>query len=395
MEKIKYQDLYPTEVQRMYCTSCSSNLRLVFEDFEKDISDIKIRISALPQLRCDACNCGYLPERSRFALICTFEATLKQGKSEINIERQKVKEDFGFTKVGFIYDPDDYYYIPGLVRERDIGFLTPVFFNRRVLMKFDHSEDYQLKFASRTYGTIYTEEDYISFGINSNNKVVMWLGDIAKLPESEQFYLRSENVESDHDLGSEFYDGQIECKFTDLTLEDILVSARSSFLEAAYSRFGHSISHLDEETLSAITDFYPPTKFTSREQQRISVLICQICIESLNTKALKKLLSNRNIDSKGLGSLKLLQLLLEFDYPSSKIAEILSPLFISYDLRVANTHLTSKEKSNGIMDSVKERLNLKPDAEFIVIYSTLIEELSSLFKTLEQIVSKPSEVEEA
>lgn len=88
-------------------------------------------------------------------------------------------------------------------------------------------------------------------------------------------------------------------------------------------------------------------------------------------------------------------MLLEFDYPSSKIAEILSPLFISYDLRVANAHLTSKEKSNGIMDSVKERLNLKPDAEFIVIYSTLIEELSSLFKTLEQIISKPSEVEEA
>lgn len=37
----------------------------------------------------------------------------------------------------------------------------------------------------------------------------MWLGDIARLPDAEQYYLRSENIDSDHSIGSEFYDGQI------------------------------------------------------------------------------------------------------------------------------------------------------------------------------------------
>jgi hypothetical protein len=56
--------------------------------------------------------------------------------------------------------------------------------------------------ASTTYGTIYAS--IIAFGINKHGKLVMWLGDIAKLPESEQYYLRSENVASDHCKGSEF-----------------------------------------------------------------------------------------------------------------------------------------------------------------------------------------------
>jgi hypothetical protein len=395
MDTIEYKDLYPTEVQRMYCSKCSANLRLVYEDFEKVVSNISLKMTALPQLRCDACDCTYLPERTRFAIIRNFEEALKQGVSEVTINRKKIKEDFGFAKVGFIYDPDDYYYIPGLVREWDRGFLTPVFFNRRVLIKFDHSEDYELKFASRTYGTIYTDQDYISFGINSNNNVVMWLGDIAKLPESEQFYLRSENVVSDHDIGSEFYDGQIECKFTDLTPEDNLISTRSAFLEAVYKRFGLSLSHLDEETLSAIVDFYPPTEFTNREQQRLSVLICQICIESLDSKGLKNLLSARNIDSKNFGSIKLLQLLLETDYPSENVASVLSALYVAYDLRIANAHLTSKERAIEIMSTVKERLNLQPDDGFPNVYSALVDSLSVLFRSLETIVSNPNESESA
>ncbi|MEP3300276.1 MAG: hypothetical protein ABJO27_27960 [Pseudoruegeria sp.] len=95
--------------------------------------------------------------------------------------------------------------------------MTPVFFKRDALLKFEHHPNYEVKFASATYGTIYSTEPgfYISFGINENSLLVMWLGDIAKLPETEQYYLRSENVASDHHIGSEFYEGQIEVKFTE------------------------------------------------------------------------------------------------------------------------------------------------------------------------------------
>ena len=388
MHSIEYKELYPTEVQRMYCLACTAHLRLVFDDYKQKVSNILIRISELPLLRCDACNCNYLPERTRFSIIRLFEEAHKKGVTEVSIKRKKIEENFGFTKIPFVYDPDDYYYIPGLVREWDRGFLTPVFFNRRVLIKFDHSENYEIKFASRTYGTIYADDSYISFGINSNNNVVLWLGDIATLPESEQYYLRSENIPSDHDLDSEFYDGQIECKFTDVTPEDDLVSARSAFLEAAKRRFGLSISHLDDETLKAVGDFYSPTEFTNREQQRLSVLICQICIESLNSKALKELIVDRGADPKSLGTIKLLQLLLEKECSESNISIILSPMYVAYDLRIANAHLTSTERTKDIMNSVKKRLLIETDAEFVVTYSALIGLLKKLFDDLKKVITE-------
>lgn len=99
--------------------------------------------------------------------------------------RKKRKHEFKFAKAPFLYDPDDYFYIPGRNRPFDVGFLTPVFFKREVLLKYDNSPSYRVQFASTTYGTIYTGGEYISFGINKNGLVVMRLGDIAKMPESE------------------------------------------------------------------------------------------------------------------------------------------------------------------------------------------------------------------
>jgi hypothetical protein len=93
-------------------------------------------------------------------------------------DTRKLTKDFGFTKVPFLYDPDDYYYIPGLERTFSVGFLTPVFFDKEVLLKYDASPTCQVKFASPTYGTIDGESFSISFGINKNGRVVMWLGDI-------------------------------------------------------------------------------------------------------------------------------------------------------------------------------------------------------------------------
>ncbi len=381
MDAIEHRELYPTGVQRMYCSDCPAYLDLTYRDFEKIVSGVSIVVRSLPTLACPKCNRTFLPDRSRFAVIRLFEEARSRGSSQVQVTRKKITETFAFTNVPFIYDPDDYYYIPGLVRESDPGYLTPVFFNRRVLIKFDHAADYQLRFGSRTYGSIYTESKTISFGINPNNKVVLWLGDIAQLPASEQYYLRSENVESDHCLGSEFYDGQIECKFTEPTAEDAVVSARSQFLEAAARRFDGPISHLDEETLDAIRDFYPPTAFTDRERQRLSTLVNQVCVESLDAQALKRLLAARGIEADKLGSLKQLEKLLNHELPDAGVSSTLAPLFVAYDLRVAHAHLTSKERSDELMASARDRLGLGPDGTFDAVYERLLNRLAGAFES--------------
>jgi hypothetical protein len=139
----------------------------------------------------------------------------------------------------------------------------------------------------------------------------MWLGDIANLPESEQYYLRSENVASDHSIGSEFYDGQIECVFTEPSEEKRLFGLRSQFIEACFRRFGEKIAHLDEEVVTLALSFNAPIIDTPKERRHVADTLNKIYIESLDNAALATLLREAGGDPASLGSLKRLQALLE------------------------------------------------------------------------------------
>jgi hypothetical protein len=111
----------------------------------------------------------------------------------------------------------------------------------------------------------------------------MWLGDIPKLPTSEQYYLRSENRPLDHCLGSEFYEGQIECVFTPPSLESRLLRGRSAFLGACRSRFGVKIAHLDKEVLDLASSLAQPVLDSERERRRVVDRLNRIHIESSTT----------------------------------------------------------------------------------------------------------------
>lgn len=392
LDDLSYKDLYPEDPnvpRRIYCDSCSGHLRLRFSSFDKQVSGIRIVLHGLAELYCESCDLAFLPDRSRIALIDAWERAEKQKKDSIRITRKATQEDFGYTDIKFLYDSDDYHYIPGLRRENSPGFLTPVFFNRRVLVKFDQLDDYKLGFASRTYGSIFTGDNSISFGVNSNGKVVMWLGDIATLPESEQHYLRSENVPSDHALGSEFYDGQIECKFTERSPEDSLVHSRSEFLTAAENIFGLPLSHLDEETLRDIEELLPPIHFAKKEQRRFADLLNRICVESINSKSLTKLLKDRGIETDGKGTLKKLQELILTDFPDQDAGALMCPFFVTYDLRIISSHLTGNDSVEETLDSARERLGLPSDAEFDTLYHELVKQLSAAYDSLIHAISPP------
>ena len=281
---VNIADFFPPKdhVQRLYCNDCGESLDLAYADFEEEVSAINITIDGLPVLRCPTCGRDHLPDRSRLSIIEVHRQATEKGAPTVGVTRRKLKEDYQFTRVPFLYDPDDYRYIPGLERPFDEGFLTPVFFNRNVLLKYDSAPGYRMRFASNTYGEIVPDDGHsICFGINRHGKVVMWLGDIAKLPESEQYYLRSENVESDHSIGSEFYYGQIECIFTKPTEENRLLALRSQFVEACFKHFGEKIAHLDEEVVTLALDFNAPAVDTPKERHHVADTLNKIHVESL------------------------------------------------------------------------------------------------------------------
>ena len=385
-------ELFPADgkPQQIYCNKCKAHTELAYTDFDEVVSGISIKVSGLPTLRCPACAHEQLPDNSRFVIITLHKDALAISSPGVTVKRNKPTENFGFTEVPFIYDSDDYHYLPGLYRSFDEGFLQPVFFKKEVLLKYDNHPDYRVQFASTTYGQIITDEDdYISFGINRHGNVVMWLGDIAKLPDTEQFYLRSENVASDHSLGSEFYDGQIECVFTPRTKEDELFRLRSEFLGKSFTKFAVSLGHLEAAALDLALSFNPPVIDTPKERRHVADTLNKIYLESLDNGELDRILTTLKAKSPGSGSLKRLQTILQTVAPTENISDLMSPLYVLYDLRVAYSHLTSGS-SAPILPSVTSRLGLANDASLQEIYAVLIDGLIVTFKGMGNVVETGS-----
>ena len=95
---------------------------------------------------------------------------------------------------------------------------------------------------------------------------------------------------SDHSIGSEFYDGQIECKFTERTREDQLFEQRSRFLEACFRKFGAKIAHLENEVLELALLVRRPVVDTPGERRNVADSLNKIYLESFDNKALERLL---------------------------------------------------------------------------------------------------------
>ncbi|MCA6358104.1 hypothetical protein [Phenylobacterium sp.] len=390
---MKVEDLCPPpgHVQRLYCDVCDVHLELAYFDWEDDVSGVHIRIEGLPVLRCPPCGRDHLPDPSRLALIETHNRALAAKSPTANVKRRKRDEKFDFTILPFVYDPDDYFYIPGLYRQLDLGFFTPVFFNREVLLKYDNSPNYRVHFASTTYGTIYSPEEIVSFGINRHGKLVMWLGDIAKMPEAEQFYLRSENVPSDHAIGSEFYDAQIESKFTPISAENALFQARSNFIEACFEKFGSKVAHLDAEVVTLAIKLNAPLVDTEKERRHVADTLNKIYVESFDNAELGKLMSAQGKEPGKLGGLKRIQGLLSSVAEPADVAYAMSPLYALYDLRVAYSHLTSAESAMKILTTVTTRLGVASNADLATIYYELVDQLTKAFEGLTALITSLEE----
>jgi len=375
-------DLFPNlhHAQRLQCDECGSYLDLHFSVYKETISGVKLCIYDLPVLRCVDCSREYLPELTRFAIIEKHREALENHQETVNVKRRKTNKNFHLCTVPFKYDSDDYYYIPGLSREQDDGYLTPVFFNKEVLLKYDESPDYQLVFCSSSYGDIFKNDQYsIPFGLNKNGKVIMWLGDIAELPEHEQFYLLSENIDSDHSVGCEFYDGQIDCIFPELSIEDKLFKARSEFLNSVSKRYGVKISHLDEEVIDLARSLNKPLVDTQRVSRHVADSLNKIYIESFDMDSLKRLVVSLDGNPRELRSLKLLQMLMELISPNEDIRSIMAVFFVLYDFRIANLHISSHSRYQNELSDVKDRLELPLHAGLAEIYNSILVGLTESF----------------
>lgn len=292
--------------------------------------------------------------------------------------------------MAFKFNISDSQKIPGLTRpwETWTPFLTPVFFEIHVLVKYFYDPRYRCEFFSETYGTIecpenpnYEFDAKFPFGINPNDKVIAWLGDINNLDPKEIQYLALFNIDSDGNIKSKFYDAQINTEFTDPLREVELILFKTKLSKLTKKLFGFNLYKTTEievsEVISLCSKFKRMVFNSENDIKRFLSYWNEELIEDLNVDELKEaLLKNGVTIDKGNKGLKLLE---KYIKNILKIEDnIISPFYYLYDLRLWADH----RKMQSHFDNVLVNLELDKNAEFSLVYKSLILTIYDFFTTL-------------
>jgi len=210
------------------------------------------------------------------------------------------------------------------------------------------------------------------------------------LPDPELYYLRSENVESDHEIHSEFYNAQIESVFADASPQRKCYGVRMELNEFIRTSAGFELFVLPAEVDKVIENLQRPIFWTDRHVGPVVESLNRVFVESINVKALKSDLAARKltIDFKSFASLKTLDLWLKERFGFTDTAALLCPFFVLYDFRVLTSHLQPAANKQVILTSIITRLGLPANTgDNQVIYDALISQmLTSLAELRSRII---------
>ncbi len=373
--------------QKYFDEESKQPLDLCFDPNKTEVDNIVVRLRNVPLLKNPKTGKIYYPNKTKHLVAYFVTEAKKKGHPEISLSPKERRVRYSFAeKYDFDYSHIDYEYIPGLVRPWDEGFLTPVFFNLAVLNKYTQHPEYKLELVSETYGTIFKgDEWYISFGINKNKKVIMWLGDIDKLPPNEIYYLRSENIGSDHDIHSEFYDSQIDSQFSDPSAQSTVFHQRNDLNQAILDKYGFDLYTLEGEISQILENLNRPVFWEDKYVGPFIEALNRIFVESLNTSGLRKDIDTlkKGLETKSQKGLKLFQLWLAERVNILTADNIMTPFFVLYDFRVMLSHLLSKERKAEMHESISSRLCVQHDeGNYENLYNALIKAMHSSYKTI-------------
>lgn len=364
---------------------------MVYEPFNRTLNGTRIIIDEAPTLVCPSCTSRYTPDPLKIILEQIAAEAKRRHTPLVRTRRKKEVSQarFNFCRdVELKYDANDCKYIPGLVGLANEGFLTPVYFNKRVLHKYMEFDEYRIDISSNTYGTILHKDWQLSFGLNRNKKLFAWLGDLDTLPLNEQQYFLSENIESDHDVASEFYSAQREAVFTDIANENRLLQERSN-LDHECSKIGVKLFRYNKDITEILGNLIRPVNWNPKGVIHVVNTLNKLCVESINAQSLKKeiLKLDKHSDIGNLRGLKLLQKWIELRSPNINAREVLKPFFVLYDFRTVLDHEMEEQSERQIVASCYTRLGVV-DGNYELLYEELVKQITDSYNRLTKSLRK-------
>ncbi len=390
---------------RLKCPDCEDFRYLSFKKigfkFEEEEKIVGMNI---PYFSCKNCKNEYsLKSSSYYEEIARKYYDEMTGGDVMEIQFEYENKRFNeYEHLGFSYSSEDYYLIPGLERPNpDAGYLTPVFFDKDVLLYYNYHPNYSVELTSFSSSYItYNGESFfksgVGFGINRNGNIFKWLGDLAKDFESEDMQshllrFRASNIPSDHDIYSKFYISQLpsvpEDEFQEPDNENKLFILYDRFKREIEKKFNAKISKTD--IIKIISQYRYPLLEEKEQIFNAYLVLNKYLVESLDRNFLEKKLESIKLKEKckELKSLKLLELFLQNILKMQDADKFISPLFVLNDLRNLKAHIAEtsyKEKYN----SCKKRLAIPLDASDFKVYRALIDSLINFYEKLIQHIEK-------
>lgn len=177
-------------------------------------------------------------------------------------------------------------------------FLTPTYFDIKVLDKYKADpRNYEIQ-DSEIY---YLRDWSIPFCINEEGKVVVWLGDLGRIPHKEQQYWKAFNESPKGKMENKFFARQILNCWTDASrLESRLIHSLQMANKQIMEKYGDVIfSELSEADAEIYRSFVIPTNLSIPEYQQFLMKLCKLTAESINTKLFKSVMVDKYDGSKG------------------------------------------------------------------------------------------------
>lgn len=287
----------------------------------------------------------------------------------------------------FKVDVSDVARIPGLRRPQDgeIPFLTPVFFRLQVLIKYFYDSRYSFSFVSDTYGIIESDNDIdyfqIPFGINKHRNVIMWHGVLIELPQKEIDHLRYENIDSDHDIESDFYESEIKCIFSDPPIETGIMITLAKIRNEFLCQFGFDLytsPKIEIDHFSLLFSKFKKHLFNNQDDLKNNLIEWnKALVESINADCLKQLLLNNQYlkkDEKLQGN-KLLERFLKMVLGVKD--NIIAPFFHLNDLRIWAAH---KDAAKKYQDACIN-LGISDNSDYSAVYLSLMKSIQEFLTT--------------
>jgi hypothetical protein len=379
----------------LQCPQCEEYRYLVFKK-HKYVKTSKVLSVDIPYFDCHLCNTSQMVYgQSYWKKAIQDKIQQMPNGGIVELSRQPFEK---YRHLELQYDPNDYYYISGLYREWDDGYLTPVFFDMDVLLYYNNHPDYAVRLSSFSSGNIYikkTGEPLFEwgFGVNRSGKVFKWLGDLAEdfdgegmLPHLKLFQAR--NVPSDHDIVSKFYFMQIphstKDAFTDSDNEYKLFEVKNKLEDELQKKYEMILSKF---TVDLVSSEYKHPILNDKDQIFTAYTkLNKLLVENIEPNELKKKLKDFGVSKEELKDVKTMKLLKMFLSKVSTMSEndvesIISPLFVLNDLRQLDAHLSI----TGYPDKYnycKDRLKLLHNASDFEVFRALIEALINFYQTL-------------